>query len=43
MAFDEAFAALTDGRIKSGPAVIALQWLALNRKSLVSAPSGASA
>ena len=31
MAFDDVMAALSDGRITAGPAIIAAQWLALNR------------
>lgn len=34
LGFDEAIAALAAGRIKASPAVIALQWLALNRDAL---------
>lgn len=34
MAFDGAMAALGEGRITSGPSVVALQWLALNRDRL---------
>ena len=34
LGFEAAMAALAEGRITSGPAVIALQWLALNRASL---------
>ena len=32
--FDEAMALLREGRISAGPAVVALQWLALNRDDL---------
>jgi ADP-ribose pyrophosphatase len=34
MSFAEAMATLADGRIKASPAIIALQWLALNREKL---------
>ena len=32
--FSDAMAAIEDGRITSGPTVVALQWLALNRARL---------
>ena len=32
--FDEALAALDDGRIDNAASIIALQWLALNRDKL---------
>jgi len=34
MAFDAAMAALAQGRVRSSPGVVALQWLALNRDRL---------
>ncbi|MBT6984437.1 MAG: ADP-ribose diphosphatase, partial [Rhodospirillaceae bacterium] len=34
MAFDDVMAALSDGRITAGPAIIAAQWLALNRDDI---------
>ena len=34
LGFEAALAALAEGRITSGPAVVALQWLALNRAAL---------
>ncbi len=34
LGFDQAMAAIEDGRISSGPAILALQWLALNRMAL---------
>ena len=34
LGFEAAMAALAEGRITSGPAVVALQWLALNRAAL---------
>lgn len=34
MTFDEAMAMMADGRIIAGPAIVSLQWLALNRARL---------